>query len=86
MEPLEEPEDSEKVDATHCGTALHRSIVDNNEDNNYDNNDDNNDANDDNNKDNNEDNKNDNITDSSCHFGIAQLTLILSCRSCLDRY
>jgi len=42
VEPLAKPDDSENRDAAHCGTALHRSIVENNdgnhEDNNYDNN------------------------------------------------
>jgi len=27
VKPLVEPEDSENGDGTHCGTALHRSIV-----------------------------------------------------------
>ena len=48
----------------HCGTALRRSIVDNNENNNDDNNDDNNnDINDDNNYDNNDNNNDDNNND-----------------------
>ena len=37
VEPIVEPEDSVNGDATHLGTALHRSILDhNNDDNNKD--------------------------------------------------
>ena len=60
VEPLAKPEDAENGDAAHCGTALHRFIVDNNDDNHDDNNDDNNDNNDDNNYDDNDDNDDNN--------------------------
>ena len=41
VEPIVEPEDSVKEDATHLGTDLHRSILDyNNDDNNNNNNED----------------------------------------------